>query len=112
MKRIVTLTLLLLFAIGFTACKKIEVEKDTPQAIKKLIRENKNRCLVQVNEYEYNNKNIYCFVNSWTCFLDISEIYYNDKGKKFGEVGKEIGNTLPNDFEKEAILKRIIELVF
>ena len=62
MKRILTIsTLILIFAIGFSACEKIE--KDTPPAIKKLIRENKISG-GQVVEYEYHSIYI-CMVVSW-----------------------------------------------
>jgi len=96
---------LVISMVGITiACEKIE--KNTPPAIKKLIRGN-NWCLVQVNEYEYDNKKIYCFLYGVGC-SGTSAIYYDKKGKKFWEIGKEIGSTLPEDFEGEAILKRTI----
>ena len=106
MKRVFTLsTLLLFFAIGFIACQKIE--KDTPPAIKKLIRENKNRG-GQVVEYEYNNENIYC----WIDFCCDGYTSYYDKNAKLlwqtgGFDGKGSGVPLEGFYEN-AIYKRII----
>ena len=110
MKRIVTLsTLLLFFAIGFTACEKYA--KDTPHAIKKQIREtNKmSRCLGRVVEYEYNNEKIYCFLPHPDCF-DAASIYYDEKGKElwgYSGWGGCWGTPLEN-FREKAIFKKII----
>ena len=58
-KNIVTVGFLL-FAIGFTACEKYA--DDTPQAIKKLIREKcKRGNFVSVGECKCNEKTIYYF---------------------------------------------------
>ena len=88
MKRIFTLTtLLLLFAIAFTACQKIE--KDTPQAIKKLIKEyNKSGACVSVTEYKYNEKKIYCFKEN-----DSSINIYDKNGNLLCISGGFVGKT-------------------
>jgi hypothetical protein len=107
MKRRIIVVISLLFCIGiigFTACEKIE--KDTPQAIKKLIREKKKRD-GQVIEYEYNNESIYCLWHP--CIFDSYAFFYNKKGDELwrsGEMGV-IGNLLEGFYEK-AVFKRIV----
>ena len=79
MKRILTLsTLLLFFAIGFTSCEKFA--EDTPQAIKKLIKEwNKSeKHLSLVTEYQCEEIIIYCFSELekvGRCFYFNSHLY-------------------------------------
>ena len=107
MKKLITFTtLLLFFAIGFTSCQKIE--KDTPQAIKKLIREKKNWG-GQVVEYDYNNENIYCWgqPSCIDCFAD----FYDKNAKLLWQTGGFDGagdGNSPKDFSEKAIFKRII----
>jgi hypothetical protein len=104
MKRIVTFsTLLLFFAIGFSACEKIE--KDTPAAIKKLIREYKLQD-AQVIEYEYNNEYIYKWwepgcIDAFVDFYDKNaNLLWQDGGFTGGGDGK-----YPKDFYDKAIYK-------
>ena len=112
MKAIKNITVIsLLFCIGvigFTACEKIE--KDTPQAIKKLVRETKKEhgCLGRVFELEYNNEHIYCFEPHPDCF-DVQWFFYDEKGNKLWEDGGwgRIGTYL-EDFYEKAIFKRVI----
>ena len=106
MKRILIInSILLVFAVSFSACKKIE--KDTLPAIKKLIKENKWGG--QVVEYEYNNNNIYIwwFPGCIDCFT----VFYNEKGielwKAGGFTGKGEGTPLEGFYEN-AIFKRVI----
>jgi len=98
-------TLAIFFTIGFTACEKIE--KDTPQAIKKLIRE-KGKHGGQVIEYEYNHEYVYCWDDH--CY-DGFIICYNEKGKELWLSGGLDGlgdGKCPEDFFDKAIFKRII----
>jgi hypothetical protein len=44
---------LLFFAIGFSACEKIETGKNLPKCIDKKIKEKANGCLALVTEYIY-----------------------------------------------------------
>ena len=107
MKLILTLsTILLFFAICFSACEKIE--KDTPPAIKKLIRKEKKNPAV-VSEHEYNNENIYRLyeIGCRDCF-----VYYYDKNANLlwlsgGIEGKVEGTPLEGFYER-SICKRII----
>jgi len=64
MKRILKLiTLLLFFAIGFSACEKYA--EDTPPAIKKLIKKsNKAGEDISVREYKCSDKVIYYFLET------------------------------------------------
>ena len=67
MKKILQLsTLLLLFAIGFSACEKYT--EDTPQTIKKLIKkyEKSGIDIFSVEEYKCCEQIIYCFRESKT----------------------------------------------
>ena len=81
MKRIVTLTLLLLFAIGFSACKKEkEIEKyaeDTPPAIKELVKqyEESGVNISSVTEYAYGEQIIY-FFEEWKGTPNCRHLYY------------------------------------
>ena len=105
MKRIILSTLLLFFAIGFTACEKIE--KDTPQAIKKLIRNTEKGG--QVEEYEYKNEYIY---NRW--FPDCvgshcAGNFYDKNATLLWSYGAAQGiSDIPADLRDKAIFKRII----
>ena len=94
--------------IGFSSCEKIE--KDTPKAIKKLIRDRSKRENGQVVEYEYNNENIY----KWWYPLECThpDAYYYDKNANLlwqsgGFDGMGQGIPLEGFYEK-AICKRII----
>ena len=105
MKRILTIsTLALFFALGFSACEKIE--KDTPPAIKKIIRDNR-KAGGQVLEYRYNNESIYVY---WgPCDADGEDIFYNGKGVELwrnGEMG--IRGNVPEGFYTNAVFKRIV----
>jgi hypothetical protein len=106
MKKALTLTaLLLFFTTAFTTCQKIE--KDAPQAIKKLIR--KSEHTGRVVEYEYNNGYIYSFLPR-TDHFDCPTIYYNEKGNKLWEVELCWGGwgTPIEGFYEKSVLKRII----
>jgi hypothetical protein len=107
MKQRIIISTLLFFAIGFTACEKIE--KDTPQAIKKLIREKHKQRGGQIIEYEYNNENIYCW-NQPDCFDCL--IFFYDKNAnllwKTGGLDGEGDGNCPKDFYEKATIKRII----
>ena len=107
MKRIITLsTLLLLFAIGFSACEKYA--DDMPQAIKKLIREKNKRDIgCQVIEYEYNNERIYCWQKLGNC-ADCISSFYDKKANLLWLDGGHDGGNCPEDFYDKAIHKRII----
>jgi hypothetical protein len=88
MKRIITLTaLLLFFAAGFTACQKIE--KDTPPAIKKLIREKYGFC-VSVIECRCNEKVIYCFVGEPG--IDGQSYIFDEDGNRLCNIGGVAGD--------------------
>ena len=106
MKRILTIsTLILFFALGFSACGKIE--KGTPPAIKKLIREKKHTCSMMVVEYTYYEDFVYLF-DGLGC--DDGMTYaYNRKGEKLWESGGiALIYTGPNDFYEKAIKERIV----
>ena len=80
MKRIVTLTLLLLFAIGFSACEKIA--DDTPQAIKKLIRKHsKSGNFESVAEYKCEEKTVYWFIGDAEIDDGISYLFDKEGNK-------------------------------
>ena len=106
MKKIILSTLLLVFAIGFSACEKIE--KDTPKAIKKLIRENGGMG-GQIAEYEYNKESIYMWfqVGCFDCFTDYYDKNANLLWQSGGFDGKGQGTPLEG-FYGNAIFKRII----
>ena len=106
MKRILTIsTLALFFALGFSACEKIE--KDTPSAIKKIIRDNR-KAGGQVLEYRYNNESIYVY---WRpCSFDGEDIFYNEKGVelwRFSGWGGTTGTPIEG-FYREAVFKKIV----
>ena len=107
LKNIITVCVLCASIIGFTACEKIE--KGTPPAIKKLIRETNKMsgCLGRVVEYEYNNEYIYCFEHHPDHF-DGNTIYYDEKGKKLWEFGGGWGSKPLEGFYEKAIFKRVI----
>ena len=97
---------LLFFAgiIGFSSCEKIE--KDTPKAIKKLIRENKEKGGTVI-EYEYNNENIYM----WDYLGDFGSFDYYDKNANLlwrGDVLDGEGQGTPLEGYKKATRKRIV----
>jgi hypothetical protein len=103
--------LLALFAIAFSSCEKIE--KDVPYPIKKMIRKDPSR-YSEVIEYEYNNSNVYLFVESIT-ISDGGSHLYDKKGNRicmpFGGIeGRSERN--PDytclDFYEKAIEKRIV----
>ena len=95
MKRTLTLTtLLLFFAIGFTACEKIE--KDTPPAIKKLIRQGKKEHTMSVIEYKCGEKIVYGFVPE--IIPDVAGYIYDKDGNMLCQVGGFFGL---NGCEKE-----------
>jgi hypothetical protein len=108
MKRILKITpLFILFAIGFSTCEKFE--KDTPVAIKKLIRESYHFAYTKVIEYEYNNSLVYLFLseNCIDCFTYI----YDEKGNlicRSGGIDGLTGGERCTDFYEKAIEKRII----
>jgi hypothetical protein len=105
MKKIVTLSaLLLFFAIVFSSCEKIE--KETPLAIKKLIKE-RHRSGGQVVEYEYNKEYIYKW---WEpCCDDCFTKYYDKNANLLWKDGGYEGlRGLPEDFYDKAIYKRIV----
>ena len=106
MKRILIInSILLVFAVSFSACEKIE--KDTPPAIKKIIRECKRDFGGgQVLEYEYNQSNAYYCIpdNCNDCF----SICYDKKGIELWRDGGIMGLMPPKDFEEKAVFKRII----
>ena len=106
MKRILTIsTLILIFAIGFSACGKIE--KGTPSAIKKLIREKKHICSTKVVEYTYYEDLVY-FFNSLGC-NDGASYAYDKKGNELWHVDGMTGRMEgPKDFFEKAVFKRII----
>ena len=105
-KNIITICLLFCFSIiGFSACEKYA--EDTPQAIKKLIRENKNRN-GQVIEYEYNHECIYeWWRNCDDCFTNYYDKDANLLWKSGGFGGLGVGTFL-EDFYENAIYKRIV----
>jgi len=105
MKRIFTLTtLLLFFAIAFTTCQKIE--KDTPQAIKKLIRkDSKSGTWVSVVECECNEKMFYLFKSR--PFPDAVSPVYDKNGNLLCTFGGMEGSTTCKGCEN-MIEKRII----
>jgi hypothetical protein len=105
MRQILIITpLLVLFAIGFSACEKFE--KNTPVAIKKIIRESDYFEYTKVIEYEYNNSLVYCFLNENCddCFTDV----YDEKGNLICRSGGYAGFSGCTDFYKKAVEKRVI----
>jgi hypothetical protein len=97
----------LLFCIGtitFTACEK--VEKDTPQAIKKLIRkDSKSGIWVSVTEYKCNEKIVYLFESN--PFPDAVSPVYDREGNILCTLGGLEGTVTCKEC-KNMIEKRII----
>jgi len=65
----VILSFFLFLLLGFSDCKKIA--KNTPKAIKKLTRENRNST-ESVMEYKCNEKLIYCFESGQRAVLRLN----------------------------------------
>ena len=101
--------LLILLMTGLFSCEKIDVPKDTPSCIKKKIREEKDHCLDNVTEYEYNGNIVYLF-GAANCPDALSNLY--DKNcnlicSPFGGIGG-FGDGKCPDFSQNGIKKRII----
>ena len=101
MKRIITLsTLLLFFAIGFSACEKVEIGKNVPKCIEKKIKEETSMCLSYVEEYIYKDKGdiksrVYKFsYGSPVCLLLMPSppVYYDEQCNLVDVVVVEYGN--------------------
>jgi hypothetical protein len=108
MKRIIITKMLfvLLLTTGFIACEKIDIAKDTPHEIKKMIRSGtKHGGIEQVIEYEYNNGMLYLFICD---FIDGTTKLYDAKGNYLCEYGGFSGSS-PEDTECNVYFKTMIE---
>ena len=105
MKRILTIsTLILIFAIGFSACGKIE--KGTPPAIKKMIRERKGH-IEDVIEFEYENS-LYYLICDLASTADGMCTLFDEHGNSICYSGGISGRNNCEDFFSKAIEKRVV----
>ncbi|MDR0367669.1 MAG: hypothetical protein LBH82_00835 [Bacteroidales bacterium] len=86
--RIKIFALSALFAIAFSSCEKFA--KDTPSAIKKLIREKEQSCLTEVTEFLYDNKYYIYTFHTDNCD-DAFSYTYDEKGRILCQSGGAAG---------------------
>jgi len=86
MKRMIIILILMSLFLVNSSCDKIDVYKDTPFAIKKLIKAYEKQCYCSVDEYEYLNQRVYCFYNC-PSVRDGYDIVFDSDGNHMCAVG-------------------------
>lgn len=99
MKRQILLIIILMLMISFTACKKIDVEKNTPTCVENLIQDfdKEQTCDTDVNvkKYTFQGTTVYVF-DPGTCGADMTSEVIDFECNSIGFLGGFSGNTVIN----------------
>ena len=86
-----TLIILLIASLAFSACSKLDIEKDVPQVIKDKIKtfsESSTICSDgKVDEYSFQSQTVYVFDPGINCGADMTSEVVNSDGETLGYLG-------------------------
>lgn len=85
----------LLLSIVFSGCTRLEIEKDTPSCVKdKIVDFGKNQSCddIQVDEYEFQNTEVYVLAIGNTCGADMYSDVIDSECNVLGSLGGITGN--------------------
>lgn len=107
------LIIIAIAVIGFTACNKLDIEKDVPNVIKDKIEtfsESSTICSdAEVNEYRFQGNIVYVFDPGINCGADMTSEVVSSDGETLGYLGGFSGNTTINgdNFDTATFLRRV-----
>jgi hypothetical protein len=110
MKALIIITIL---AIGFSACNKLDIEKDVPNVIKDKIETFSESSIIcsdaEVNEYRFQGSIVYVFDPGINCGADLASEVTNSDGETLGYLGGFSGNTTINgdNFDTAVFLRQV-----